>query len=141
MAWRFERSGRRPAAAVALAAVWAALLAAWLWLGAAEWVLLPFLVLSLPAAWDLVTGRQAGLEIDHCAMRWWSGGHRGEARLSAIDHVRLERRFDLSLRARLVLPDGRRVTLPQDSLPPLATLESALAEAGLRSERHPFSLL
>ncbi len=99
------------------------------------------LALSLPATWDLATGRRAGLAIEDATLRWWSGRHAGDARLSAIDHVRLERRFDLSLRARLVLPDGRRVTLPQDCLPPLETLENALATVGLRSERHPFSLL
>ena len=139
--YRFDRGARRPATAAVLLAVWAVLLALWLVVDAAPWIVAALLAATAPAAWDYATDRRAGIEIDATHLRWWSGRHSGDAALGAIDHVRLERRFDLSMRARLALPDGRRVALPQDALPPVDDLEQALTQAGIRWQRHPFSLL
>ncbi|MBV2361285.1 hypothetical protein KUH32_16085 [Thalassococcus sp. CAU 1522] len=139
MSYRFERSGRRPVAAVALVAAWLALLALWRLADAAAWIVAIGLAITLPAAWDFIAARRAGLAIDAGRLTWWSGRHRGDAPLDKIDRVRLERRFDGSMRARLVLPGGRRITLPQDCLPPIAAFEGALDAAGLRHDRHPFS--
>jgi len=40
-----------------------------------------------------------------------------------------------------VLEGGRRISLPQDSLPPHPVLQDALEARGVRTERHHFGLI
>ena len=141
MRYRFERSGRTVPAAVTLLLVWAALLTLWIVVQAAAWLMALLLAATVPAALDFAFARRSGLSLDTTHLRWWSGRHHGDARLGAIDHVRLERRFDMTVRVRLVLPDARRVTLPQAALPPVDRLTQALDDHGVAWQRHPFALL
>ncbi len=139
---RFEHhsTARRPAAALVLLAVWGGIVALWLAVGMAAWVAALLLATTLPAAWDFATGRRAALVLDDAQIRWRSGGQEGEIALARIDHVRLETRLDLSVRVRVVLDSGKRLTLPQDALPTPQVLESELAARGVRSQRHHFAL-
>ncbi|WP_285891605.1 hypothetical protein [Mameliella alba] len=40
-----------------------------------------------------------------------------------------------------MLDDGRRITLPQDSLPPHPRLQEALEARDIKTERHHFGLI
>ncbi|MDU8911127.1 hypothetical protein [Aestuariicoccus sp. MJ-SS9] len=138
---RFERTGRSWTALIVLLGVWAGLFAAYLMLAAAGWIVAALLALSLPAAWDFAAGRRAGLTLDDDGIAWFSGRMRGEVRRAELDHVRLDRRLDMTTRVSLVTTEGRRIRLPQECVPPLARFEAALEAASIRTERHPFSLL
>ncbi|CUH76652.1 hypothetical protein [Tropicibacter naphthalenivorans] len=141
MSDRFARSGRSWTALVVLAAVWAAIFAAWLMLDAAWWIVAGLIAVTLPAAWEFATARQAWLCVDADGLTWASGRTKGQVSFEKIDHVRLETRLDFSPRVRLVLTDGKRLPLPPDCTPPHAQLEPKLRAQGLRCERHPFALL
>lgn len=133
-------SGRSLRAFLVLMLIWLALLTLWFVLQASVWVVGLVMLVTLPALLDFATGRRAWLRMDDTVLRWGSGRAEGDVALARIDHVRLETRLDFSIRARLVLEDGRRITLPQDSLPPHPRLQDALEARGIRTERHHFVL-
>lgn len=133
-------SGRSLRAFLVLMLVWLAVLTLWLALQASVWVLAAVLIVSLPALLDFVTGRRAWLRLDDRILRWRSGRAEGDVALARLDKVRFETRLDLSIRVRLVLDDGRRITLPQDALPPHPALQDALEARGIRTERAHFVL-
>lgn len=133
-------TGRSLHAFLVLMLVWLAVLTLWFVLQASVWVVGALMLVTLPALLDFATGRRAWLRLDDEVLRWGSGKAEGDVALSRIDHVRLETRLDLSIRARLVLENGRRITLPQDSLPPHPLLQGALEARGIRTERHHFVL-
>ncbi|MFP4238769.1 hypothetical protein [Rhodosalinus sp.] len=139
--YRFERSGRTRQTAAALAAVWAAMGALVLFLEAALWVLAIPALFTLPAAWDLISDRSAGMEIGPDTIRWHSGRSEGEVVFGRIDRVRFDTRLDLSVKVTLVLVSGRKLRLPQESVPPWRELEANLSARGIRTERHHFSLV
>jgi hypothetical protein len=133
--------GRNRRTALALGAVWTGLaLMVWV-IDAAGWVVAGLGLFSLPALWDLLSDRPAGLRLGADGLTWHSGAGGGTIPLSQIRAVRLDRRLDLSHRVSVVLQDQRLVRLPQDCLPPLPVLEAALRQAGLRVERHPFAVI
>ncbi|KUF11475.1 hypothetical protein [Pseudoponticoccus marisrubri] len=136
-----EATGRTWTPALVLAVLWSGLLALWLLLEAAPWIVGLLALVTLPAASDFATARRAWLRLDAERLSWGSGRTQGEVALAQLDHVRFETRLDLSVRVRLVLPGGRRITLPQDALPPPKELTAALEARGIRCERHHFSLL
>lgn len=125
---------------LALALMWALLLLGYLRFDAEGWIVGTLAVLTLPALWDLISGRAAGLRLDDTMLEWHNGTGQDRVALSDLDHVRLDWRFDFSMRVTLVLRDGRRQKLPQDALPPADLLEAALRTHGVKTERHPFSL-
>lgn len=139
--FRFTRTGRTRRTALALVAVWAAMGAAVLVLDAALWVMAVPALFTLPAVWDLVSDRRAGLALDEDRIRWHAGRAEGEVVFGQIDRVRFDTRLDLSVKVTLVLRSGRRIRLPQESVPPWRTLEAALEARGLRTERHHFAVL
>ncbi len=133
--------GRSRKALIVLLAVWLAVVAAWIALDVATWIVAGFLLLTLPAAYEYATNKSAGLTLDDTHLRWHSGRHEGEIALAQIDHVRFDTRLDLSIRVRVILPSGRRIPVPQDCLPVHPALQMALEARGIRTERHHFSLL
>lgn len=139
--YRFERTGRTRQTAVALAAVWAVMGALVLFLDAAFWVLAIPALFTLPAIWDLISDRRAGMEIGEDTIRWHSGRSEGEVVFGRIDKVRFDTRLDLSVKVSIVLVSGRRLRLPQESVPPWRELEAVLSERGIATERHHFSLM
>ncbi|WP_417207961.1 hypothetical protein [Antarctobacter sp.] len=131
-------SGRSLRAFLILMLVWLALLTLWFVLQASVWVVGALMLVTVPALLDFATGRRAWLRLDDKVLRWGSGKAEGDVALARIDHVRLETRLDFSIRARLMLEDGRRITLPQDSLPPHPLLQDALEARGIKTQRHHF---
>lgn len=134
-------SGRNARTGLVLAAVWAVLGLMLVVLDAALWIVAGLALFTLPALWDLVSDRPSGLTLTQDSLHWWSGKQSDTIPLARIKAVRLDRRLDLSFRTSIVLHDDRRIRLPQDCLPEVPRLESALIRAGIRVERHPFSLL
>ncbi|WP_323769876.1 hypothetical protein [Antarctobacter sp.] len=131
-------SGRSLRAFLVLMLVWLALLTLWFVLQASVWVVGALMLVTVPALLDFATGRRAWLRLDDTVLRWGSGKAEGDVALARIDHVRLETRLDFSIRVRLMLEDGRRITLPQDSLPPHPLLQDALEARGIKTQRHHF---
>jgi len=138
---RHQTRGRNLRTAFVLVAVWAGLAAMLIALDAALWIVAGLALFTLPALWDLVSDRASGLALDLQALHWHSGKQNHVVPLTGIRTVRLDRRLDLSFRVSLILHDGRRIRLPHDCLPQIERLDKALQQAGLRVERHPFSLL
>ena len=134
-------SGRSLRAFLVLMLVWLAALTLGFALQASVWIVGALLLVSLPALIDFGTGRSAWLRLDDKMLSWGSGGSTGEVALTRITLVRFETRLDFSIRVRLVLDDGRRITLPQDSLPPHPRLQEALEARDIKTERHHFGLI
>lgn len=134
-------SSRTVKTALILIGVWLAVLALWLTIDLAHWVAALLLAPTLPAAWDFASARTACLRLDDRMLEWRSGRATGQVALVRLDRVRFETRLDLTVRVRLVLDSGKRLSIPQDCLPPWPTLQQALEARGLRTERHHFSLL
>ena len=132
---------RRPRTVLVLLAVWAGLAALWWGLNAAWWIVAALALPTLPALWEVLTDRRAGLRLDDGMLRWHDGARTDHVALAALDHVRMDTRLDLSVRVTLVLRDGRRVRLPQACVPPHRALEATLAGAGVPTRRHHFGLL
>ena len=99
------------------------------------------LLAALPLLYDIVTNRTAGLRLDGQTLSWHLGPTRESLPLDSIDHIRFERRFDLSMRLTVVLRSGRRLRVPAPCLAPTQSLEEAFETANLRFEHHPFTLL
>ncbi|MBS0123161.1 hypothetical protein [Thetidibacter halocola] len=134
-----QSTGRTLRAGLILLATWSVVLCLWLWIALSPWIAALMLATTLPAAWDFVIARRAWLRLDDGVLDWGSGRARGTVALDRIETVRFETRLDLSPRVRLVLRDGRRLTLPQDALPPGGILQTALEARGVHTERHPFA--
>ena len=134
-------SGRNARTALVVAGVWAVLILLAVFLNAAVWLVVGLGLFILPALWDLVTDRASGLRLTEASLHWFSGGRSDTIPLARIKAMRLDRRLDLSYRVSVVLRDDRRIRLPQDCLPEIPVLEAALSQAGIKVERHPFSLL
>lgn len=137
----FERRGRATGTIAALAAIYAALLAALLKLDAAPWLMALLALPTLPALLDVLRNPSAGMRLDDEGFEWHSGRREGHVARGEIGLLRLDRRWDFSVRAVLVLTVGRRIHLPQESMPPHEILEAEATERGIRVERHPFSPL
>jgi hypothetical protein len=136
-----RNTGRTPRTALVLAGVWAVFVLLVLVLDAALWIVAGLALFTLPALWDLVTDRAAGLVLTGDSLHWFSGRRSDTIPLARVKAVRLDRRLDLSYRTSIVLSDDRRIRFPQECLPDIPVLEAALVKAGVRVERHPFSLL
>lgn len=139
-AFRFHQRARSARLIVSLAVVYLVLIAAYLFLDALWWLMVLLALPTLPALWELIRNPDAGLEIDATTFHWWRGRHRGEVALSEIDHIRMDTRWDFSVRVRLMLKSGRRLQLPHESLPPHGALETALSAHGLKVARHHFTV-
>ncbi|MFU8865853.1 MAG: hypothetical protein ACNA7O_18235 [Rhodobacterales bacterium] len=133
--------GRNQRTALVLLGVWGLLVALVVLFDAALWIVAGFALFTLPALWDLASDRAAGLVLTGENLNWFSGRQHDNIPHLRIKAVRLDRRLDLSYRVSVVLKDDRRIRLPQECLPQIDTLARALEQAGIKVERHPFSLL
>ena len=140
-ALNFERQGRQPRAMLVLACVWAVLAFLYWRFDAAPWIVGLFAAFTLPALWDQIANPMAGMRFTKSHVNWNSGGRTAEILWSQVDHVRLDTRLDLSVRATFALVTGKRVRVPFEATPPVETLATALEARGVRVERHHFSLL
>ena len=136
MIWHFRRRGRSPGAITTVALVWVTVLAFWLGLGLTAWIAVPVLALTLPAIWDALRDARAEVQVWPGRLVWQATFSAGES--ADIDHVRLNRRFDGSMRVTIMHPGGATTRLPPDIAPPTARFEAAMKEAGITVQRHPF---
>lgn len=132
-------NGRSVKAAVVLVAIWGGLIAMWILLGAAPWIIALLMATTLPAAWEFAIAKPASFTLTPTMMRWQSGRAHGEVALDKIDSVRFETRLDWSVRVVILVP-AKRIVLPQDCVPPHRPLETALQSLGLRTTRHHFGI-
>jgi len=139
--YQFQRDARRLPTALVVAGVWAVLAAAWFFLGAAWWIIGVLALFTLPALYDLAANPSAGLVLERQRLHWHSGKRHASLGLNEIAHMRLDTRLDFSVRATAVLHTGRKIRLPFESTPPHQALETALQDAGLKVERHHFTLM
>jgi len=139
--YTYTSQGRRPVTAVIVGLVWAALLAAHIWLDAALAVTLTLGAFTLPALYDLLVNPRSQLTLDANALSWQSGRQQAEIALSEIDHLRFDTRLDMSVRLSVVRPSGVKIRVPYPATPPHAAFELLAKEAGLETRRHHFSLL
>lgn len=137
----YQSHGRNRRTALIVAAVLAGLTGLLVVFQAAWWIIAALALFTLPAIWDLVSNRSAGLTLTDTALHWHSGARSDRIDLHRIRTVRLDRRLDLTTRVLVVLQDSRRIRLPDDCLPDLDQFAAALAKAAVKTERHPFSLL
>jgi hypothetical protein len=99
------------------------------------------LATTLPAALDFARNRRGWLRLDDTRLQWKSGRAEAEIALHRIDRVRFETRLDLSIRVRLVLDSGKRLSLPHDTLPEIEVLQQAFDDRGIKWEKHHFGFL
>ncbi|AXI46035.1 hypothetical protein C1J03_08415 [Sulfitobacter sp. SK012] len=138
---QYHTQARNVLTAVVVCGVWAALLAAYVLVGAAWWVIAFFGIFTLPALYDLAANPAAGLTLDQQSIRWYSGRAKAEVALSEIDHIRLDTRLDFSTRATVILHTGRKVRLPFEATPPARLLEPALDAHDIPTRRHHFTFM
>lgn len=136
----FTRQERSLTTVIVVLGVWAALIAAWIWLDAALWIVLLLAAFTLPALMDLVRNAKAGLTVDDREISWFSGRRSAAIALEEIDRLRLDTRLDFSVRASVILRTGRRIRIPFEATPPHQAFEDAAKARGLKTERFHFQL-
>ncbi|MEQ5826376.1 hypothetical protein J3456_03280 [Sulfitobacter sp. NFXS29] len=140
-AYTYRRHARSRTALLVLPTIWAALGAGWLWLDASGWLVGLLGLFTLPALWELFTNPVSGLTLDDGNLSWVTGKRDAKIALAQIDHVRLDTRLDMSVRATVVLKTGRKIKLPFEATPAHRALETALHARGITTERHHFTLI
>ncbi|WP_299725037.1 hypothetical protein [uncultured Tateyamaria sp.] len=139
--YAYETSGRNRKTLVAVLLVWAAILAAVLFLDASLWIAGLIGLCTAPALYDLIAGRRSGVALGPDGLSWFAGRRTGQIAWNQISHMRLDTRLDFSVRSSAVLVTGRKVRLPLECTPESETFEKELSERGIKVERHHFSLL
>ena len=140
-AYQYQSQGRRPATALALLLIWAALLAGYLWLEGSA-VIFAFLgAFTLPALYDLIANPCSTLTLDTTHLRWQTPRQQADIAIGEIDHLRFDTRLDMSVRLTVVRPSGVKIRVPYPATPPHAEFERVARQAGLTTQRHHFSLL
>ncbi len=139
--YTYQTTGRNWPTALTVLGLWATMAAAVVWLDAALWIIWVLALFTLPALIDLATARTSKLELTDTAITWVSGRREGHIDLDRIDHIRLDTRLDMSVRASAVMPSGRKDRLPLDVVPPHRDFEAALTARGVTVKRHHFSLV
>ncbi|HKL69212.1 hypothetical protein [Salibaculum sp.] len=137
----FGRRGRRPLNLVLALAIWGGLALAvraidlsLIWAGL-------FGLFALPALVDWIADRQVRLTIYPDRMTWETGRSNGAMDAADIGHLRIDRRMDMGIRLTIVDINGRLHRLPPELHAPAEALATALDQAGIAHERHPFSLI
>jgi len=139
--FHFSAQGRKPATALIVVAIWTVLIAAYVWLQAAPLILALVGLFTLPALYDFCTNPRSTLSLDGGYLSWQSGRQTAQIALSEIDHLRFDTRLDLSVRLTVVRPSGVKIRVPYAATPPIGAIEKAALDAGLRTQRHHFSLM
>jgi hypothetical protein len=139
--YTFTSQGRRPATAITVSLIWILLLAAYVWVQADLVVLVVIGAFTLPAVYDLARNPQSTFTLDATHLRWRAGRQEADIALSEIDHLRFDTRLDMSVRLSVVRPSGVRIRVPYPATPPHAQFEPLATQAGLKTQRHHFSLI
>ncbi|KIC42039.1 hypothetical protein RA27_01120 [Ruegeria sp. ANG-R] len=136
--YRFIRQNRNPRTVLILICVYAVLIGLMILLDAVWWLIAALALTTLPALWDVVKDTSAGMELTDGTLHWHTGQRRGNVKLSEVDRFRFDTRWDFSVRVTATLKSGKRLRLPDESLPPHRQLEAVLHQAGFAVERHHF---
>lgn len=136
----FTRHNRAPRTIAILICVYGALIALVILFDAAWWLVGLLSLVTLPALWDIAQNTRAGLSLNDNTLSWHSGKRQGQIDLSDVDYFRFDTRWDLSVRVSLVLNTGKRIRLPDESIPPHRAFEDILKQAGFRVDRHHFTI-
>lgn len=120
----------------ALGAVWIMIALLCIALDMTFWIAVVMAAFTLPALWDVIRDSQSSIEVWPNRITWNAAFSDGD--VSDINEVRLNRRFDGSMKVILVHIGGKTTRLPPDIAPPVAAFEAALDEAGIAHQRHPF---
>jgi hypothetical protein len=126
--------------AVVLACIYAGVAALLIRFNAVWWIAAGLVAVTLPALVDLATGARAGMRLDHDTLGWFTGRRHGTLALAEIEKMRFDTRWDFSVRVTAELPDGKRVRLPQEAMPPHRAFEAELQARGVAVERHHFTV-
>ncbi|MBS9716851.1 hypothetical protein ACFFUT_00545 [Pseudohalocynthiibacter aestuariivivens] len=137
----YKTSGRTTRTIIVLVLVYSALAALLVVFDAAWWLVGGLVIFTLPALWDIAIDRPSSLKLNDQSLGWSSGNVTQELPLEQIVKARFDTRLDFSVRVTLFLSSGKKLRLPYDCLPPHKTLERAMKERGVVTERHHFSLL
>ncbi|MBY6141710.1 hypothetical protein KUV26_19890 [Leisingera daeponensis] len=137
--YSFSRRGRSTAAVLATGGWLAAVLVLWLALDAAVWLVVILALPVLPAVADLIRNPLSGLKISQDKVEWFTGKLTGKAALDEIERVRFDTRWDFSVRATLILRNGKRIRLPQEATPLYAEADAEFQKRSIRTERHHFT--
>ncbi len=138
--YKYQRQGRSTGAVLLLVAIWAILICAWVLLNAAPLIIGIGTVCTLPALLDVIRNPSSGLCLAQDNLSWHSGPRTADIPLSEISGVRLDTRLDFSVRATVILKNGRKVRIPFEATPPHQDFERALNAQNIKTERHHFSL-
>jgi hypothetical protein len=139
--YQYHSNGRRRSTAIIVLTIWMVLGAAVVWLQASLLVLAILAAFTLPALYDLIANPHSTFTLDATHLRWTTPRQQADIALSEIDHLRFDTRLDMSVRLTVVRPSGVKIRVPYPATPPHATFELMACHAGLKTERHHFSLL
>lgn len=137
----YRRAGRSLRGMATLAGVWAVLLYLLIALEAAPVVVAILAVFTLPALCALIRNPLAGIDLSATHLRWFTGPRDALVALTEVDHIRLDTRLDFSVRASIILPNGRKIRVPFEATPPHQAFEDALTAQGVTVKRFHFQLL
>lgn len=139
--YQYHSNGRRISTAITVVVIWMLLGAALVWLEASLLVLAILGAFTLPALYDLIANPRSTFTLDATHLRWATPRQQADIALAEIDHLRFDTRLDMSVRLTVVRPSGVKIRVPYPATPPHAEFESLARQAGLKTQRHHFSLL
>ena len=134
-----RRHARSPRGVAIVAVALALIIGAVVLIDAAWWIAGIFLVLTLPAIWDLIRNREATLRLDDATLDWSSGRRAQSVPLAQIDQVSLSTTLDFSQRATVQVKSGEKLRIPPECLPGGRQLDRALDARGISNRRSLFS--
>lgn len=109
--------------------------------GTSPWIVGFLSLFVVPALIDVVLNPVSTLTMDTEELRWKSVLQVGCVPLSEIAQVRMDTRWDISVRVTLTLTDGKKLRLPHDVTPDNKLLEQAFEARGIKTERHHFRVI
>ncbi|MEY8830577.1 hypothetical protein AB9K34_19575 [Sedimentitalea sp. XS_ASV28] len=125
---------------IALVLIYAVLIGLCVMVDAAWWLVMLLAMPTLPALVDVLRDTRAGLRLSRNRLEWHTGKRHGALTLGEIDHMRLDTRWDFSVRATACLHDNKEVRLPYEAIPPHRALEAALQARGIPVQRRHFTV-
>ncbi|MGR3615393.1 MAG: hypothetical protein ACU0BB_05085 [Paracoccaceae bacterium] len=137
----FESDSRSVKAMIGVACYLTFVAALWLVFDAVLWIVVLLALLGIPALIQLWKNPHAALTLSYEEVAWSSGAQQGTVLLSGIDKIRMDTRWDLSVRITLILVDGSRLRLPPDVSAAHRELETHLLNLGQKVERHHFVVI
>lgn len=137
----FECDSRSSKAMIGVALYLTMLAALWVVFDAVVWLLVFLGIPAIPALVQLWNNPRSSMTLTARGLSWTNGQRTGEVALETIDVVRMDTRWDLSVRITFVLVDGTKLRLPPDLSSPHRQLEKELVARGQRVDRRHFTVI